>query len=111
MSSSAAATLALRQSGVRATCVYLGSDCAGIAGIGNALQSPRQGLSKQPRSAQAALADPYFAGLSQPAREPSAQPVSKLAFEFERRKLQVDEVTAPLTAVHLHSSACCSMIS
>ena len=43
-------------------------------------------------SAQAALADPYFAGLSQPAREPSAQPVSKLAFEFERRKLQVDEV-------------------
>ncbi len=42
--------------------------------------------------AQAALADPYFAGLSQPAREPSAQPVSKLAFEFERRKLQVDEV-------------------
>ena len=41
---------------------------------------------------QAALADPYFAGLSQPAREPSAQPVSKLAFEFERRKLQVDDV-------------------
>ena len=41
---------------------------------------------------QAALADPYFAGLSQPAREPSAQPVSKMAFEFERRKLQVDDV-------------------
>ena len=44
------------------------------------------------RVMQAALADPYFAGLSQPAREPSAQPVSKMAFEFERRKLQVDDV-------------------
>lgn len=39
-----------------------------------------------------ALADPYFAGLSQPSREPSAQPISKLAFEFERRKLVVEEV-------------------
>lgn len=39
-----------------------------------------------------ALADPYFTGLSQPSREPSAQPVSKLAFEFERRKLAVEEV-------------------
>ena len=48
--------------------------------------------SKSLCASQAALADPYFAGLSQPAREPSAQPVSKLAFEFERRKLQVDEV-------------------
>lgn len=38
------------------------------------------------------MADPYFHGLSQPSREPSAQPVSKLAFEFERRKLNVDEV-------------------
>ena len=39
-----------------------------------------------------ALADPYFAGLSQPGREPSAQPVSKMAFEFERRKLGSNEV-------------------
>ncbi|KAL0041528.1 hypothetical protein WJX79_006431 [Trebouxia sp. C0005] len=39
-----------------------------------------------------ALADPYFNGLSQPGREPSAQPVSKLSFEFERRKLTTDEV-------------------
>lgn len=39
-----------------------------------------------------ALADPYFTGLSQPGREPSAQPVSKLSFEFERRKLTTDEV-------------------
>lgn len=37
-------------------------------------------------------ADPYFSGLSQPGREPSAQPVSKLSFEFERRKLTTDEV-------------------
>lgn len=40
----------------------------------------------------AAPADPYFSGLSQPGREPSAQPVSKLSFEFERRKLTTDEV-------------------
>jgi hypothetical protein len=43
-------------------------------------------------TAEEALADPYFTGLSQPSREPSAQPISKLAFEFERRKLTVDEV-------------------
>ncbi|GAB4820333.1 hypothetical protein N2152v2_007379 [Parachlorella kessleri] len=43
-------------------------------------------------TAEEALADPYFAGLSQPSREPSAQPISKLAFEFERRKLTVEEV-------------------
>lgn len=45
-------------------------------------------------AAEEALADPYFAGLSQPSREPSAQPISKLAFEFERRKLVVEEVRA-----------------
>ena len=43
-------------------------------------------------TSEEALADPYFAGLSQPGREPSAQPVSKLAFDFERRKLQSNEV-------------------
>ena len=43
-------------------------------------------------SSDEALADPYFAGLSQPGREPSAQPVSKLAFDFERRKLTSNEV-------------------
>ena len=41
-----------------------------------------------------ALADPYFEGLSQLGREPSAQPVSKLAFDFERRKLNTVEVLA-----------------
>ena len=39
-----------------------------------------------------ALSDPYFHGLAQPQREPAAQPVSKLAFDFERRKLHTDEV-------------------
>lgn len=43
-------------------------------------------------TAEEALADPYFAGLSQPSREPSAMPISKIAFEFERRKLTTDEV-------------------
>ena len=46
---------------------------------------------ERPTSEQA-LADPYFSGLSQPSREPSAQPVSKMAFGFERSKLQGDEV-------------------
>jgi mitogen-activated protein kinase 1/3 len=41
---------------------------------------------------QEALADPYFLGLAQPQREPAAQPVSKLAFEFEHRKLQTGDV-------------------
>jgi len=43
-------------------------------------------------TADEALADPYFAGLHNPVREPAAQPVSKLAFEFERRKLSTEEV-------------------
>ena len=43
-------------------------------------------------SSDEALCDPYFHGLSQPQREPSAQPVSKLAFDFERRKLTSNEV-------------------
>ncbi len=46
-----------------------------------------------------ALADPYFHGLSQPGREPSAQPVSKLSFDFERRKLTTDEArSAPASS-------------
>ncbi|GAX85705.1 hypothetical protein CEUSTIGMA_g13119.t1 [Chlamydomonas eustigma] len=43
-------------------------------------------------TAEEALADPYFSGLHSPSREPSAHPVSKLAFEFDRRKLGMDEV-------------------
>ena len=60
-----------------------------------------------------ALADPYFNGLSQPGREPSAQPVSKLSFEFERRKLTTDEVwTSPHSVVSFMPCLCsgCSIL-
>ncbi|KAI3797637.1 hypothetical protein L1987_32897 [Smallanthus sonchifolius] len=43
-------------------------------------------------SAEESLADPYFNGLSNGDREPSTQPISKLEFEFERRKLGKDDV-------------------
>lgn len=39
-----------------------------------------------------ALSDPYFHGLANVDREPSTQPISKLEFEFERRKLTKDDV-------------------
>lgn len=39
-----------------------------------------------------ALADPYFNGLANVDNEPSMQPISKLEFEFERRKLTKDDV-------------------
>lgn len=43
-------------------------------------------------TSEAALADPYFDGLASLAREPTSGQISKLAFDFERRKLMVDEV-------------------
>lgn len=43
-------------------------------------------------SAAEALADPYFQGLANVEREPSTQPISKLEFEFDRRKLAKDDV-------------------
>ncbi|KAI4351009.1 hypothetical protein L6164_005403 [Bauhinia variegata] len=44
-------------------------------------------------TAEEALSDPYFYGLSNVDREPlSTQPISKLEFEFERRKLGKDDV-------------------
>ncbi|KAJ6796576.1 mitogen-activated protein kinase 16-like [Iris pallida] len=43
-------------------------------------------------SAEEALRDPYFQGLANVDREPSTQPISKLEFEFERRKLAKDDV-------------------
>ncbi|XP_044465534.1 mitogen-activated protein kinase 9-like isoform X2 [Mangifera indica] len=43
-------------------------------------------------SAEEALADPYFQGLANADHEPSTQPISKLEFEFERRKLTKDDV-------------------
>ena len=39
-----------------------------------------------------ALADPYFKGLAKVEREPSAQPVTKLEFEFERRRVTKEDV-------------------
>ncbi|ONK79209.1 uncharacterized protein A4U43_C01F4030 [Asparagus officinalis] len=43
-------------------------------------------------SAEEALGHPYFKGLANVDREPSTQPISKLEFEFERRKLTKDDV-------------------
>ncbi|KAJ6982001.1 mitogen-activated protein kinase 9-like [Populus alba x Populus x berolinensis] len=43
-------------------------------------------------SAEEALADLYFDGLADKEQEPSRQPISKLEFEFERRKLTRDDV-------------------
>lgn len=43
-------------------------------------------------TADEALADPYFAPLANVEREPSRHPISKLEFEFERRKLAKDDV-------------------
>ncbi|KAF5445485.1 hypothetical protein F2P56_034533, partial [Juglans regia] len=44
-------------------------------------------------TAEEALSDPYFNSLSNVEREPSStQPISKLEFEFERRKLTKDDV-------------------
>ena len=39
-----------------------------------------------------ALADPFFKGLAKVEREPSCQPISKLEFEFERRRLTREDV-------------------
>jgi serine/threonine protein kinase len=39
-----------------------------------------------------ALADPYFKGLSKIEREPSSQQISKMEFEFERRRLTKDDI-------------------
>ena len=39
-----------------------------------------------------ALSDPYFRGMSKIEREPSAQPLGKLEFEFERRKVSKDDM-------------------
>ncbi|XP_010552147.1 PREDICTED: mitogen-activated protein kinase 19-like [Tarenaya hassleriana] len=43
-------------------------------------------------TATEALADPYFKGLAKVEREPSCQPISKLEFEFERRRLTKDGI-------------------
>ncbi|CAN6446484.1 unnamed protein product [Victoria cruziana] len=43
-------------------------------------------------TAEEALADPYFKGLAKVEREPSCQPITKMEFEFERRRMTKDDV-------------------
>ncbi|KAL3502903.1 hypothetical protein ACH5RR_037352 [Cinchona calisaya] len=43
-------------------------------------------------TAEQALADPYFKGLAKVEREPSCQPISKMEFEFERRRVTKEDV-------------------
>ncbi|XP_074566433.1 mitogen-activated protein kinase 10-like isoform X2 [Curcuma longa] len=43
-------------------------------------------------TAEEALADPYFKGLAKVEREPSCQPITKMEFEFERRRLTKDDI-------------------
>ncbi|KAL5228209.1 hypothetical protein ABZP36_016474 [Zizania latifolia] len=43
-------------------------------------------------TAEEALADPYFKGLAKAEREPSCQPITKMEFEFERRKVTKEDV-------------------
>ncbi|KAH7432878.1 hypothetical protein KP509_07G044400 [Ceratopteris richardii] len=43
-------------------------------------------------TAEEALLDPYFKGLSKVEREPSARPLNKLEFDFERRKVSKEDV-------------------
>ncbi|XP_049404042.1 mitogen-activated protein kinase 17 [Solanum stenotomum] len=44
-------------------------------------------------SAEEALAHPYFRGLANIEHEPSARPISKFEFDFERRKLTKEDIT------------------
>jgi len=43
-------------------------------------------------TAEEALADPYFKGLAKVEREPSCQQITKMEFEFERRKVTKEDV-------------------
>ena len=43
-------------------------------------------------TAEEALADPYFKGLAKVEREPSCQSISKLEFDFERRRVTKEDV-------------------
>ncbi|OVA06225.1 Protein kinase domain [Macleaya cordata] len=43
-------------------------------------------------TAAEALGDPYFGGLAKVEREPSCQPISKLEFEFERRRVTKEDI-------------------
>ncbi|KAL5990024.1 Mitogen-activated protein kinase 10 [Asimina triloba] len=43
-------------------------------------------------TAEEALADPYFRGLAKVEREPSCQPITKIEFEFERRRVTKEDI-------------------
>jgi serine/threonine protein kinase len=43
-------------------------------------------------TAEEALADPYFKGLAKVEREPSCLPITKMEFEFERKKVTKEDV-------------------
>ncbi|PPS09410.1 hypothetical protein GOBAR_AA11239 [Gossypium barbadense] len=43
-------------------------------------------------NAEEALADPYFKGLAKVEREPSCQPITKMEFEFERRRVMKEDI-------------------
>ncbi|KAG8373024.1 hypothetical protein BUALT_Bualt12G0127900 [Buddleja alternifolia] len=53
-------------------------------------------------SAEEALADPYFRNLARVEREPFAQPVTKMEFEFERRRITKDDVRELIYRETLH---------
>eukprot|EP00898_Chlorokybus_atmophyticus_P004953 jgi/Chlat1/5459/Chrsp36S05421 len=43
-------------------------------------------------TAEEALSDPYFKGLANPEREPRCNPISKMEFDFERRRVTLEDV-------------------
>lgn len=43
-------------------------------------------------TAEEALSDPYFRGLAKVEREPSCQPITKMEFEFERRRVTKEDI-------------------
>ncbi|KAM3300496.1 hypothetical protein ACQJBY_041487 [Aegilops geniculata] len=43
-------------------------------------------------TAEEALTDPYFRGLSKPEREPSCQPIRKMEFDFEHSRVSKDDI-------------------
>ncbi|KAA3470055.1 mitogen-activated protein kinase 20-like [Gossypium australe] len=47
---------------------------------------------KDQPTAEEALADPYFKGLARVEREPSCPPITKMEFEFERRRVTKDDI-------------------
>ncbi|CAI0466531.1 unnamed protein product [Linum tenue] len=46
----------------------------------------------RPTAEEVSFSNPYFRGLAKVEREPSAQPVTKMEFEFERRRITKEDV-------------------